>query len=125
MTLQRWPAIGSHSELLEALEEHLGYCTCAYDNALPLLRDFLRLVVEHTDGVKDDERFRRASVALVELLRTAGSGAMRSWFVYALDKADLIMHNFNLYDILIMDRGRWLLDGLESALPIVRRAKSA
>jgi hypothetical protein len=23
------------------------------------------------------------------------------------------MHGFNLYDVLIMDRGRWLLDGLE------------
>ena len=23
------------------------------------------------------------------------------------------MHGFNLYDLLIMDRGRWLLDGLE------------
>ncbi|MFO1046137.1 MAG: hypothetical protein U0941_30535 [Planctomycetaceae bacterium] len=33
--------------------------------------------------------------------------------MYALDKADVITHGFNLYDILMMDRGWWLLDGLE------------
>jgi hypothetical protein len=75
--------------------------------------DFPRLVVDRTGRVKDTERFRRASEGLVELLQGDGSPAMRSWCVYALDKADLIMHGFNLYDVLIMDRGRWLLDGLE------------
>ena len=113
MALRRWSPIHSHSELLKALEEHLGYCNCAYDSSLPFLRDFLRLVVERSDGVEDTERFRRASEALTELLRDAGSPAIQSWFVYALDKSDLIMHGFNLYDVLIMDRGRWLLEGLE------------
>jgi hypothetical protein len=113
MVLQRWPPIDSHAALLKALEEHLGYCTCADDSALAFLRDFLRLVVERSDGAGDAERFQRASERLVELLRGAGSPAMRSWFVYALDKGGLIMHGFNMYDILIMDRGRWLLDGLE------------
>jgi hypothetical protein len=50
---------------------------------------------------------------VADLLQGAGSSAMQSWFVYALDKADLVMHGFNLYDVLLMDRGRWLLDGLE------------
>jgi hypothetical protein len=113
MALQRWPPIDSHAALLKVLEEHLGYCTCASESALPLLRDFLRLVVERTDGVGDGERFRGASERITELLRASGSPAMQSWFVYALDRADLVMHGFNLYDVLIMDRGRWLLDGLE------------
>jgi hypothetical protein len=113
MALQRWPPIASHAALLKALEEHLGYCACASDSALPFLRDFLRLVVERSDGVGDTERFRRASQSLTELLRGAGSPAMQSWFVYALDRANLVMHGFNLYDVLIMDRGRWLLEGLE------------
>jgi hypothetical protein len=113
MVLQRWPAIDSHAALLKALEEHLGYCTCASDSALPFLRDFLRLVAERTDGVQDTERFRRASEGVVELLRGAGAPAMRSWFVYALDKADLVMHGFNLYELSIMVRGRWILVGLE------------
>ncbi len=95
------------------VDEHLGYCSCAYGTALPFVRDFLRLVVDRTDGVKNTERFWRASEGLVELLQGDGSPAMRSWFVYTLDKADLIMHGFNLYDVLIMDRWRWLLDGLE------------
>jgi hypothetical protein len=46
-------------------------------------------------------------------LRRSASTAVQSWFVYALDKADLVTHGFNLYDILMMDRGWWLLDGLE------------
>jgi hypothetical protein len=33
--------------------------------------------------------------------------------VYTLDRADLISHGFNLYDVLIEDRGRWVLEGLE------------
>jgi hypothetical protein len=103
----------SHAALLNALVEHPGYCSCAYGTALPFVRDFFRLVVDRTDRVKNTERFWRASEGLVELLQDDGSPVMRSWFVYALDKADLIMHGFNLYDVLIMDRWRWLLDGLE------------
>jgi hypothetical protein len=113
MALQSWPPIESHASLLKSLEADLGYCTCAFADALPLLRDFLRLVVERTDGVQDTARFRRASERIVELLGSNGSTGMRSWFVYALDRAGLVMHNFNLYDVLIMDRGRSLLDGLE------------
>lgn len=33
--------------------------------------------------------------------------------VYALEKADLVLHNYNRFDLLIADRGQWLLDGLE------------
>jgi hypothetical protein len=113
MALERWAPIDSHAALLKALEEHLGYCSCAFPSALPFLRDFLRRVVERTDGVHDAELFRRASEGLRELLRGAGSPAMQSWFVYALDRADLVVHGFNMYDVLVMDRGRWLLDGLE------------
>jgi hypothetical protein len=50
MMLQRWPPIDSHAALLEALKDHLGYCTCAYDTAVPFLRDFLRLVAERRVG---------------------------------------------------------------------------
>src|SRR4051794_14990733 len=101
MALQTWPPIDSHASLLKTLEADLGYCTCAFPDALPLLRDFLRLVVERTDGVQDPERFRRASERIAELLGTNGSTALRSWFVYALDRAGLVMHGFNLYDVLI------------------------
>src|SRR4051794_25684183 len=113
VVLQTWPPVDSHTALLKALEERLGYCTCAYDSAIPYLRNFLRLAVERSDGVQDAERFRRSSEELTELLQSAGSPAMQSWFVYALDRADLVMHNFNLYDVLVTDRGRWLLAGLE------------
>jgi hypothetical protein len=110
---RRLPAIDSHAALCKVLEERLGYCSCAYDTALPFLRDFLRLVVERTDGVQDAERHGRAYRALVELLQSAGSSAVQSWFVYALDRAELITHGFNLYDVWVMDRGRWVLDALE------------
>jgi len=110
---RRWPAIDSHVALIKALEEHPGYCTCAYDNAIPFLRDFLRLVDRRTKGASDSNRFRQASAELEAFLRESASPAVQSWFVYALDKADLITHGFNLYDILMMDRGWRLLDGLE------------
>lgn len=113
--LQTWPPIDSHAALLAALKERLGYCTCASDDALRLLRDILRLVVDRSDAIadKDTERVRTAHQALEELLQTAGSPALQSWFVYALDKADLVLHNYNRYDLLIADRGQWLLDGLQ------------
>ena len=76
MELKTWPPIDSHAAPLNALEEHLEYCSCAYGTALPFMRDFLRLVVDQTDGVKDTERFRRASEGLVELLQGDGSPAM-------------------------------------------------
>jgi hypothetical protein len=97
------------------LKECLGYCSCAYEDALPFLRDILRLILERSDAIadKDEERIRNAHQAVIQLLKKAGSPAMQSWFVYALDKADLVQHEFNLYDLLIADRGQWLLDGLE------------
>ena len=113
MALQGWPPIDSRATLCKVLQETLGFCPCAHNTALPFLRDFLRLVVARTDGVEDAERFRQTSAAVIDLLRQAGAPAMQSWFVYALDHADLIMHNFNRYNVLIMDRGRWVLDGLE------------
>ncbi len=113
MALLMLPPIDSHTTLLKTLEADLGYCTCASPDALPLLRNLLRLVVERTDGVEDTERCRRASEGIAELLSSNGSTGMRSWFIYALERADLVMHGFNLHDLWIMDRGRWLLDGLE------------
>ncbi len=110
---RHWPAIDSYKALIIALTEHLGYCNCAYDDAIPFLRDFLRLVDKRTNVASDSDKFRQASVELETFLRNSASSAVQSWFVYALDKADLIMHGFNLYDILMMDRGWWLLDGLE------------
>lgn len=93
--------------------EHMAYCTCSYDTAIPLLRNVLRLIRERTDGVEDEERFRSASAALRKLLDDAGSPGLQSWFIYSLDRADLISHGFNVYDVWIRDRGRWLLQGLE------------
>lgn len=109
----RWAPIGSFDELFKVLETGLGFCECAHTDALPLLRDILRLIVERTDGVSDPERFQSANEGIKALLDANGSTGMRSWFVYALDRADLIMHGFNLYDVWIMDKGRWVLDGLE------------
>lgn len=106
-------AIGSHAELIKALGEILGYCTCSYNIALPFLRDVLRLIAERTDNMQDHERFLLVSSQLEDLLNQNGSPAMRSWFIHTLDNADLVMHGFNLYDLSIMNRGRWLLAGLE------------
>jgi hypothetical protein len=113
MARERFPRIDSHESLLKALEDELGYCTCAYGEALPLLRDFLRLVVERTEGVGEPERYRIATDNIRTMQSDNGSTALRSWFIYTLDRADLLMHGFNLYDVWATAKGRWLLAGLE------------
>lgn len=113
MPLEQWPPIDSHEVLLAALKDDLGYCTCASDDSIPFLRNLLRLVDERTDSVADPARYKNASEGIVALLNDAGSPAMQSWFVYALDNADYIMHGLNLYDLWATYRGRWLLAGLE------------
>ena len=113
MALQRWAPIDSPASLLKALEDSLGYCDCAYDDTPTFLREFLRAAADRSDTTNEPERFREASERLVAFLKAGGSSGMRSWFVYLMDRADLVSHNFNLYDVWITDRGRWLLAGLE------------
>lgn len=107
------PPIESRAELERVLKADLGLCTCAHADTLPFLREFLRLVAERTDAMNDADRVRRVHQDLSEVLDSNGSAAMRNWFVYAIDRAGLVAHNFNLYDLMIMDRGRWILDALE------------
>ena len=95
----------------------LGYCTCGQPDTLPFLRDFLRLVAERTEAMSDPDpdhkRYRMAHHALTEFLDSNGSTGMRNWFVYGADRAGLVAHNFNRYDLMLMNRGRWILDALE------------
>jgi hypothetical protein len=113
--LQTWPPIDSQAALLTALQERMGYCTCASHDTLCFLRDFLRLVVERSNAIADQDtsRVRKVHGSIEEMLQNAGSPALQSWFVYSLEKADLVLHNYNRYDLLIADRGQWLMDGLE------------
>src|SRR5689334_4306409 len=55
------PAIRSYEQLIDILTKELGYCTCATDDALMLLRDFLQAAQDRTEAVSDGEAFARAS----------------------------------------------------------------
>ena len=105
--------IESREALLRVLETDLGYCDCAYDDALPLLRDFLRAVSAWNDSGDDAERRQSAHQSMRQLLNANGSAGMLSLFVHFLERANLVQHNFNLYDLWITPRGRWVLAGLE------------
>jgi hypothetical protein len=108
--------IDSHAALVNALRSDLGYCACAYEDALPKLREFLQLVADRSDGIEDSEAFQRASVRIAEFLEDNASTGLGSWFVYGLERADLLFHGSNLFDLWVADRGRWLLAGLREYL---------
>jgi hypothetical protein len=111
------PAIRSYEQLLEILKEELGYCTCAPDNALPLLREFLQAVQDRTEAVNDSEAGSRALRAVEACLSLNTAPGLASWFVYGLEQQDLIWHGFRLTDVWITDKGRWLLEAIKRLPP--------
>lgn len=113
--LQTWPPIDSYAALVTELKERLGYCECASPGAVRFLRDILHIVANRSNAIADQaiERVQLAQQNLGDRLRESGAPEMQSWFIHALEKADLVFHNFNRNDLLIADRGQWLLHGLE------------
>jgi hypothetical protein len=107
------PPIESATQLREVLKTDLGYCTCAAGDAVLLLRDLLRYAKLRSDSLNDLETFKQASHDLASRLQLASVPGLASWFVYSLDRADLIYHNYNVTDIWITEKGREVLEALE------------
>ncbi len=108
-----WPPIENREALLATLRRELGYCDCAPAQAIPALRDFLRAARDRSDATENAEAFERASRSVESLLPLDTAPAQAAWFVYALQRADLVRHGFRLTDVWIADRGRLLLEALE------------
>ncbi len=108
----------SWAELKKWLEQDLGYCGCsAYEDAVELLRDVLRIVRDRTDSTSDAEAFRRASEALEARLRFDDVPGLATWFLYSLDLHRLVWHGFRATDCWLTDKGRSLLAALEQHWP--------
>lgn len=103
----------SADEFREALKAELGYCTCAAHDALPLLRDILRLSRDRLDNSDDHDAFVQISHEISNRLMLTTAPGLASWFVYALHRAKLVKHAFNVPDLFITNKGRRFLDALE------------
>ncbi len=108
-----FPAIESGNALFEILKRDLGYCACAYEDAVPVLHELLRRVVQRSDSVKDLDVFYREAQNFEQFLFSQSSSGMGSWMIYTLEKADLLYHGSNVLDVWITRKGRWLLEALD------------
>jgi hypothetical protein len=113
LSQQLLPPIGNSADLRVVLEAELGYCTCVSDDAIPLLRDILRLAKARSESLNDIELFKRESQALEDRRMHAKSPGLASWFVHGLERAELVHHNYNVTDLWITNKGRALLRALE------------
>jgi hypothetical protein len=112
-TVADLPVIATAAALRQVLNAELGYCTCACADAVPFLRDVLLLVKARSEATTDWETFVRASHALDIRLQLDTASVLANWFVYMLDRANFVHHNYNVSDLWITDKGRALLDALE------------
>jgi hypothetical protein len=105
--------IESGAALFDVLKERLGYCACAYTDAAPFLHELLRRVAERTDSVHDSASFSRVSQELEEWLLAQSESGVASWIVYGLEKAGLLYHGWNVFDLSITIEGRRILAALD------------
>jgi hypothetical protein len=105
--------IASGAELFDVLTAELGYCACAYTDAVPFLHELLRRVAERTDSVHDAETFSRHTRALEEWLLAQAESGVASWIVYGFEKAGLLYHGWNVFDLSITLPGRRILAALD------------
>ena len=106
-----FPEVAGPEQLATVLEAELGYCGCASDAALAVLRDLLRAAEVRTDATGDPAAFAEASRRLESLL--AGGGGWAEWLAYGLEQRGLVWHGFRFVDLWITDKGRSLLRAVE------------
>lgn len=109
--------VDSREQLIAVLKDELGYCDCASDEAIAVLRDFLQAAQERSDAVDDETAFGRASRALEAVLPLDAAPGFACWFVYGMQQRGLIWHGFNMTDVWITDKGRWLLKAMHRFMP--------
>jgi hypothetical protein len=113
MALPETPDFADLAELRRHLRDLTGFCDCATDDALPLLREMLQAAAARSDAASGPAEAFRAQTEVVEnLLSQSTRAGYACWFVYALERADLLTHGFNVTDIWITERGRKVLAGL-------------
>jgi hypothetical protein len=106
-----FPEVASREQLEAALESELGYCGCASEAALTVLRDLLRAAAARVEATGDAAAFAQASRRLEALLD--GGGGWAEWLVYGLEQRGFVWHGFRQGDLWVTDKGRLLLRAVE------------
>lgn len=105
--------IPSADALFQLLQAELGYCGCAYTDAVPFLHELLRRVAARTDSLDDSAAFQRHTEELEVWMLHHASGGVASWILYGFEKADLLYHGWNVFDLSITEKGRRVLAALD------------
>lgn len=105
--------IPSANALFQLLEAELGYCGCAYTDAVPFLHELLRRVAARTDSLDDADAFQRHTEELEGWMLHHASGGVASWLLYGFHKADLLHHGWHVFDLSITEAGRRVLAALD------------
>lgn len=106
--------IESGDALFSLLTADLGYCNCAYTDAVPFLHELLRRVAERSDAVSGDpETFRRLTEEFEAWIFEYASGGVASWIIFGFERAGLLYHGWNVFDLTLTDKGRRVLAALD------------
>ena len=108
------PQIESGDALFTLLQADLSYCGCAYTDAVPFLHELLRRVAERSDAVSGDpETFRRLTEELETWIFEYASSGVASWIIFGFERAGLLYHGWNVFDLTITEKGRRVLAALD------------
>lgn len=116
--------VENRKELLAHLKEITGYCDCSDGSTLPMLEQFLGLLqekqahsdraaikkAEYKDPAEDDAALAKVDAEIKKFLES--SFGLTDWFVFGLEKAGLVSHNFRITDVWITEEGTALLKAL-------------
>lgn len=105
--------IQSGDALFSLLQAELSYCGCAYTDAVPFLHELLRRVAARTDALQDAEAFGRLTQELETWMFEHASGGVASWIIFGFERAGLLYHGWNVFDLTLTEKGRRVLAALD------------
>ncbi|HEX6036764.1 hypothetical protein [Longimicrobium sp.] len=80
---------------------------------MPFLHELLRRVAARMDSGHDAEAFGRHTAELEAWMLEHASGGVASWIVFGFEKAGLLYHGWNVFDLSITEKGRRVLAALD------------
>jgi hypothetical protein len=106
-------ALDSGDALYQLLKADLDYCPCAYTDAVPFLHELLRRIAARAAAVYDADAFSRRTAELEAWMLEHASGGVASWIVYGFERAGLLYHGWNVFDLSLTEKGRRVLAALD------------
>jgi hypothetical protein len=105
--------IDSGAALFQLLKADLDYCACAYTDAVPFLHELLRRVAARAHALNDADAFRRITQEFEAWMLEHASGGVASWIIYGFERAGLLYHGWNVFDLTLTEKGRRVLAALD------------